>query len=29
MATRRTAPSIVVHAAMNLAATASAYGLVG
>lgn len=27
MATRRTAPSIVVHAAMNLAAIASAYGL--
>lgn len=27
MATRRTAPSIVVHAAMNLFATASAYGL--
>ncbi|MUN06151.1 CPBP family intramembrane glutamic endopeptidase [Agromyces luteolus] len=28
MATRRTAPSIVVHAASNLVATASAYGLV-
>ncbi|WP_448808715.1 CPBP family intramembrane glutamic endopeptidase [Agromyces bauzanensis] len=28
MATRRTAPSIVVHAAMNLMATATAYGLV-
>lgn len=28
MATRRTAPSIVVHAATNLVATATAYGLV-
>lgn len=29
MATRRTAPSIVVHAAANLSATATAYGLLG
>ncbi|MFE6964309.1 CPBP family intramembrane glutamic endopeptidase [Agromyces sp. NPDC057679] len=29
MATRRTAPSIVVHAASNLVATAGAYGMMG